>query len=76
MYFRTSSGTWNDLSCSKPKASLVNFVSLSPRGAPWEAAVFLAFGAGQAIIVLSRIKLGLSDFFDDSIALDKAEIST
>ena len=48
---RTSSATSKVCSGSKPRTRLVAAISSSPRAEPWEASVFCAVGAGQAMIV-------------------------
>ncbi len=48
---RTSSVTSKDCSGSKPTTRLVAAISSAPSAEPWEASVFCAFGAGQAMIV-------------------------
>ena len=45
---------------SKPSTSLVAATSSAPRAEPCALPVFWALGAGQAMIVRSRMKLGLS----------------
>jgi hypothetical protein len=55
----TSSGTSNVRSGSKPSTFLVAATSSSPRAEPCALPVFCAFGAGQAMMVRSRMKLGL-----------------
>ena len=56
----TSSETSNVWSGSKPRTFLVAATSSSPRAEPCASPVFWALGAGQAMIVRSTIRLGLS----------------
>ncbi len=51
VWARTSSATSKDFSGSKPRTRLVAATSSSPRAEPWDASVFRAFGAGQAMMV-------------------------
>ena len=56
----TSAATSKVWSGSKPSIFLVAATSSSPSAEPWALPVFCALGAGQAMIVRSRMKLGLS----------------
>ena len=54
----TSSGTSKDCSGSKPSSFLIRATASSPSAAPWEAPVFMALGAGYAMTVRTRMKVG------------------
>ena len=56
----TSSATSKVCSGSKPRIFLVAATSSAPSAEPWALPVFWAFGAGQAMIVRSTMKLGWS----------------
>ena len=56
----TSSATSKFLFGSNPSTFLVAATSSSPSAEPCALPVFCASGAGQAMIVLSTMKLGLS----------------
>ena len=56
----TSSATSKVCSGSKPRIFLVAATSSSPSAEPCALPVFCAFGAGQAMIVRSAMKLGRS----------------
>ena len=56
----TSGSTSKASAGSKPSTSLVAATSSAPSAEPCAFPVFWAFGAGQAMIVRSRMKLGLS----------------
>ena len=57
---RTSAATSKVWSGSKPRIFLVAATSSAPRAEPWALPVFWALGAGQPMIVRSRMKLGRS----------------
>jgi hypothetical protein len=56
----TSSETSKVCSGSKPRIFLVAATSSAPAAEPWILPVFCLFGAGQPMIVRSRMKVGLS----------------
>ena len=73
----TSSGTSKLLAGSSPNSIFVAATSSAPSADPWDFAVFRAVGAGHAIIVLSRINVGLfRSFIASLIALSSATRST